>query len=281
MSFGVQIEGNSQEKSNIPEGSVVQQLPISQQPNTNPRMKSRGLIATAELSVTPLAYIGPCPAVFTLRGQIYANRAMTVLYKIVRSDNVPMEPAALNFEKEERKEITYTWQLGGPVGSALFNEWALIEAVYPLNTKIRSNVIYLKGGCGNQADLQQRDAISQPESQKGQPIGPTGFSGPSLQGKVPEMNGPSVIQPGQKGKPTTGGLPFVPVPQNGPGPVDMPLPQPGQTGPGPSDMSKILPVQKGPMPGEFPMPSGNGKGLDPGNVLMPQPGVKTLPGIEK
>jgi len=278
MFLGIGIEAYSQEKPATPAGPIVQQQPTKQQLFTNPRTKMHGFIATAELNVTPLIYTGSCPAVFTLKGQIYANRAMTVLYKIVRSDNVPMEPITLTFEKEERKGITYTWQLGDPGRSTPFNEWALIEAVYPLNTKIRSNVIYLKGGCGNQADFKQQDVFSQQQDQKAQPVAPTGFPGlPPSQGNGPVPTGPSMIQPGQQKQPTAGGFPMMSPGQGGQGPGSFPTPQPGQMGRGPDGMPMIQPGQKGPMPGEFPMVPGSGKGPGPGSPPMPQPDLKTVP----
>src|SRR5512136_3068443 len=80
---GVQIDGHSQEKPAVSAGPGVQQSSTPQTPQPYPRAKRRGLTATVNLDVTPSTYTGPCPAVFTLKGQIYANKAMTVLYKIV------------------------------------------------------------------------------------------------------------------------------------------------------------------------------------------------------
>ena len=158
---GFTIDGYSQEKSNMPEGPVAQQTPTVKQPYMNPRAKRLGVVVIADLNVTPLEYTGTCPAVFTLKGKIYANKAMTVLYKIVRSDNTPMKAIALTFEKEDRKEITYTWQVDNPARSATINEWALIEVVYPINAKNRSNAVFLKGSCTSQTDSKQQDALSQ------------------------------------------------------------------------------------------------------------------------
>jgi hypothetical protein len=161
MLAGYTVDGHSQEKSNIPGGLVVQQAPKMEELYTNPRLKRHGFVVVADLNVTPLAYKGLCPAVFTLKGQIYANRPMTVLYRIIRSDNAPMKPIALIFEKEERKEITHTWQIGDPAKSSALNEWALIEAVYPLNIKIRSNAVFLRGSCTNQAGSKEQDVPGQ------------------------------------------------------------------------------------------------------------------------
>jgi hypothetical protein len=281
MSSGIWIDGYSQEKPAIPAGPVVQQQPTTQQPYMNPRTKNRGLVVAADLNVTPLTYTGTCPAVFTLKGQIYANKPMTVLYKIVRSDNVPMEPIALTFEKEERKEITYTWQIGDPGRSTPFNEWALIEAVYPLNTKVRSKVVYLKGGCGNQMDLKQQAASGQQEGKKGPPAAQTGFPGLQPQGKGPVATGLPMTQPGQQKQLTESDFPVISSGQGGQAAGGPPIPQPGQTGQGTGGMPMIQPGQKGPIPGGPSLPPGNGKGPAPGNLPVPQPDSKTLQGTEK
>jgi hypothetical protein len=278
MFFGIQTDGHSQEKPAKPAGPVVQESPAIQRPYTHPRMKRRGLIVIVDLNVTPLTYAGPCPAVFNLKGQIYANKAMTVLYKIVRSDNVPMEPVAIMFEKEERKEITYTWQIGDPIRSASFNEWALIEAIYPINTKIRSNVAFLKGSCGDRTDVKQQDALGQQVGQKGHSAASTGFPGPQPGGKGPMPIGLPMNPPGQTGQPV-----LTPGFQSGQGPGNIPIPiaQPDQSGPGPSSTPMFHPGQKGPIPSEPPIPPGNGKGPVSGSLPLLQPDVKTLPGTEK
>jgi hypothetical protein len=276
MFFGIQTDGRSQEKPAKSTGPVVQESPAIQQPYTHPRMKRRGLIVIVDLNVTPLTYTGSCPAVFTLKGQIYANKAMTVLYKIVRSDNVPMEPVALTFEKEERKEITYTWQIGDPIRSAAFNEWALIEAIYPINTKIRSNVAFLKGSCGDRTNVKQQGELGPQVGQKGQPAASTGFPGPQPGGSGPMPMGLPMNPPGQTGQPV-----LTPGFQGGPGPGNMPIAQPGQSGPGPSSTPMFHPGQKGPIPSESPIPPGNGKGSMSGSLPLPQPDVRTSPGTEK
>jgi hypothetical protein len=249
--FGILVDGYAQGNSNTPAGPVVQQQPTTRQPYTNSRMKRRGFVVIADLNVTPLMYTGSCPTIFTLKGQIYANKPMTVLYKIVRSDNMPMEPIAVDFEKEERKEITYTWEIGNSAKPAAFNEWALLEVVYPLNTKIRSNVAFVKGSCTNQADSKQQDVRGQQEGQKVQPTAPTGFPGPQPPGNGPAPIGLPMNPPGQQKQPTTDVFPMMPPGQGGQAPGSLPMPQPGQTGP---------------MPGSAP---------------MPPPDVKTLPGTGK
>lgn len=169
---GFIVDGNSQEKSTIDtieEAPLVEQTPSINELYINPRFKHRGIIVIADLNVTPLEYTGTCPAVFTLKGQIHANKPMTLFYKIIRSDNLPMKPIALTFDKEERKEIIHTWQIGDSTKSSTFNEWAMIEVVYPINTKLRSNAAFLRGSCTSQADFKQQDELNQQQSKKEQP----------------------------------------------------------------------------------------------------------------
>ncbi len=238
MTFaGFTVDVYSQEKSDVQEGPVVQKPATTQKQYTNSRMKRSGLVVIADLNVTPLMYTGQCPATFTLKGQIYANSPMTVLYKIVRSDNLPMEPRALTFEKEDRKEITYTWQLGDPAKSATLNEWAVIEVVYPLNAKIRSNVAFLKGSCGDQTDSKKQDVLSQQEGQKIQSAPLKGFPGPQPQDKGSVPAGFPMAQPDQQKLPAAGGVPMMPPGQGGQAPPGiLPIPQPGQAVPMPKDM---------------------------------------------
>jgi len=193
------VDGYSQEKSNIPEKPVVQQTPTAKELYINPHFKHRGLIVIADLNVTPLAYTGSCPAVFTLKGQIHANKPMTVFYKIIRSDNVPMKPISLTFEKEERKEITHTLQIGDPTKSPVINEWAMIEVVYPINTKIRSNAAFIRGNCTNRADLKQQGLLSEQESKKGQPTAPIDIPSisPSQGDQGPGISTPQVDEKGR------------------------------------------------------------------------------------
>ncbi|MCX5806062.1 MAG: hypothetical protein NT010_08355 [Proteobacteria bacterium] len=240
MLMGFTADVYSQEKSNIPEKPVVQQMPTKEQPYMNPRIKRRGIIVIADLNVIPLTYTGSCPAVFILKGQIYANKPMTVFYKIVRSDNTPMKAIALTFKKKERKEITHTWQIGDSTKPSTFNEWALIEVVYPINAKIRSNAAFLRGSCTNQADSKQQDALSQQEIKKVQATAPIDSSGPQLQGKEPMPTGLSITRQDQKGQPATGNFPLMPPPKSGQGPDIFPIPpQPGQKGALP--MNTVIP----------------------------------------
>lgn len=279
--LGFGANGYCQERSATSAGPGVQQSSTLQTPQPYPRTKRRGLTATVNLDVTPSTYAGPCPAVFTLNGHIYANKAMTILYKIVRSDNTRMEPIALTFEKEGWKEITYTRQIGDSGKSVAFNEWALIEVVYPVNVKIRSNAAILKGSCGDQPDLKPQLMPGQREEQKGQSAGPTGFSGTQPQGRGPLPTGLPMDPLSQQKPPATGNFPAMPPGSGGPGPNSFPMPQPGQTGQGPGGMPIIQPGQGGPMPGGSPTMPGDEKGPVPGSFPAPQPGVKVLPGTQK
>jgi hypothetical protein len=251
------VNGRAQEGPEPKNKLIAQGLAGTSKPIENPRMRHVGVVVIADLNVTPLTYTGPCPATFTLKGQIYANKATTVHYKLLRSDNAPMKPVELKFDKEERKEITFTWQLGDPAGSAVLNEWALIEAIYPINQKIRSNAAFLKGSCGDQSNIKAQDAVSPMGGQKMQPGPPMG----TLDDRnPPPLPGPSMGPSDQKGlPPATGNVPAMPPIQKGPGPGSMPMP--GQTGP---------------MPSSFPPSSVSGPGPVPGSLPVPQPMDKEI-----
>jgi hypothetical protein len=141
------VKADSQEESGALQNPAEQQTPAVQKPPVSIKKQWAGLTVTAELSISPLTYVGTCPATFTIKGVIYANRAVEVLYKFVRSDNIEMKPLVLTFTEQGKKEITYTWQLGDALTHPTFNEWTALEVVFPLNRKIRSNVVFIKGSC--------------------------------------------------------------------------------------------------------------------------------------
>jgi hypothetical protein len=234
--FGIRIDGHSQERPVSQEKHSIQESSNTQKPLENPRLKRVGILVTADLNVAPPTYTGPCPTVFTLKGQIYASKAVTALYKLVRSDNAPMEPIELKFEKEDQKEVVFTWQLDSATRPAGFNEWAVIEVVYPINTKIRSNVVYLKGNCTNQTGFKQEGAFSQQEGQKGPPVAPPGFPGSLPQDKGLAPAGFPMSQPGQQGQLPPGDFPMIQPGQGGQPPGSLPIPQSGQKGPVPMNM---------------------------------------------
>ena len=111
-----------------------------------PRSLGFGTEVKVHLNVTPFAHTGPCPAVFTLKGQIYVNKAATVLYRFVRSDGKLMKPVVLTFEKPGALDVTDTFVIdGGPTAS---EGWAYIEAIRPVNVKTQSNTVFFNARCG-------------------------------------------------------------------------------------------------------------------------------------
>jgi hypothetical protein len=146
--LGLTVIGHSQPKSDSPQTPEVQQSPPAEKPYpTSPRKLGAGLQVIADLSVSPLTYTGPCPAVFNFKGLINVNKPTTVSYKFVRSDGVHTEANTLTFEKPGRQEVTTTWQFGDGTAPATFSGAVFMEVVYPVNVKIRSNAAYFKGSC--------------------------------------------------------------------------------------------------------------------------------------
>jgi hypothetical protein len=141
------VDGYSQDKPDSLQAPSGQQTPTVQQPSVSIKKEWLGLVVTTELSASPLTFAGTCPATFTIKGVIYANRATAVQYKFIRSDNAEIKPVTLTFEKEGKKEITYTWQIGDAVSRPEFDEWIAMDAVFPVNRKIRSNAVFIKGSC--------------------------------------------------------------------------------------------------------------------------------------
>ena len=281
-------DGYSQQKSETSKTPAEgQKQPAERQPFQNRFQWQAGLEVIADLSADKLVYTGVCPTIVTFKGSIYSNRAMTVHYRFLRSDNIRTTPIALKLAKDEKKEVTYSWELGGTKGSPEFNGWVFLQVIYPTNMKIVSNVVNFKGTCTNQEakstqeNTKQQNLSGPQQGQKAPGLPSTGSPAQLPGAKGPVPTGPPIIQQGQTGQPVTGGPPSMPPPQSGQGPGSMPMPQPGQTGQGPGGMPILQPGQKGSMPGESPMLPGTGKGPVPGILPGPQPDSKTLPGTEK
>jgi hypothetical protein len=115
-----------------------------------PRRLGFGMEVIINLNVIPAVPAGSCPAVFTLKGQIYINKAATVLYKFVRSDRKQMAPVTLTFEKPGALEVTDTFRIGGDAPAAS-ESWAFLEVVRPVNVKVQSNTVFFKADCGVKA----------------------------------------------------------------------------------------------------------------------------------
>jgi hypothetical protein len=287
-----------------------------QQPTGRPQIQNRfmwqvGVEVIADLSMDELAYTGPCPKVFTFKGRIYSNRAMTLHYRFIRSDDVRTIPVVLELKQGENKEITYSWEMGTN-GPAAFNGWAFLQVILPTNMKTTSNVVNFKGSCTNREEKQtsgkpgQGDLSGRQQSQNSSGFPYTGSVIQPSQLKGPAPAEVPAIQQGQKGPPGTGNTPFMPapsgqgpgnlpMPQQGQGPANMPVFQPGepglmppgfpspsvQPGQGPGMSPPPQPGQKGPVPGGLPTLPGNDKGPVPSLILIPQADGKTSGGTEK
>jgi hypothetical protein len=258
--IGFLADGYSQQQSDTLQVPGKEQPPTVQQPTLKwPRREAAGLRVIADLSVSPLAYTGSCPAVFTFKGQIYANRATKVQYKFIRSDRVHTEPKTLVFEKEGRQEVTHTWQLGDEMKLPTFSGAAVMQVVYPLNVKIQSNEAVFRGTCtgrgspaagstaGRQSGQEEqqplpqnrpgqkrgvkepppvKNPIAQPTAQQGQPATESPFPQPAGQQGQPETKNLFPQPPGLQGQPETKNPFPIPPGQQGQPEVKTPLPQP-------------------------------------------------------
>jgi hypothetical protein len=253
-----QVNGYSQQNPGTVKKTTDQKEPAAKELYKNRFTAQVGLEVIADLSADKLTHTGPCPTAFTFKGRISTNRAMTLHYRFIRSDDVRTLPVMIKLAKGETKEMTYSWEIGGdPNGPPEFNGWIFLQAVYPTNMKTSSNVVNIKGTCTNRDNKPMQENIKQPDpfsQQKGQKTPGIPFPGSPAQmyeGKGPVTEGPSMILQGQKG------------------PGNLPLPQPGQTGQGPGNMPIFQPSQKGPMPVGSPILPGSQKGPMPDTISMP------------
>jgi hypothetical protein len=128
----------------------------------HPRRLGFGIEVDIRLSVIPAVHTGPCPAVFTLKGQIYASKATKVLYKFIRSDRRPMTPVTLTFEKPGTLDVTDTFQISGSAPT-MSEAWAFIEVISPVNVKTQSSTVFFRADCG----VKEKDAAgAAPSRQK-------------------------------------------------------------------------------------------------------------------
>lgn len=104
-----------------------------------------GLEVLADLSVSPSSYTGQCPAVFTFKGKITVNRAATVQYRFIRSDNTRHSLGVLTFEGPGSQEVTDTWVFDDPAQLPAFKGWEAIQLNLPM--KGQSNIAFFTGTC--------------------------------------------------------------------------------------------------------------------------------------
>lgn len=146
--MGYPVTGYSQQTSTtIPDPEAQKPAKPSKLPERPPRYPTAlaGLELLADLSVSPAAHTGPCPALLTFRGKISVNRPATVHYRFVRSDNTRTKPEVLTFEEAGTKEVTDTWRFENTARAPTFSGWEAIQVSFPM--KAQSNVAYFTGSC--------------------------------------------------------------------------------------------------------------------------------------
>jgi hypothetical protein len=230
----------SQQKSGGPQGLETQQN--SEEPKNLgswPRRDAISIEVLADLSVSPLTYSGSCPAIFTFKGRITANRKTAVQYKFIRSDGVQTEVKTLAFAKPGPQEVTYIWQLGDPVTLPAFSGAVMMEVVFPINKKIRTNEASFRGSCTSSGQPATMSFPMPKTTQQGSvmPQGPS-LPAPTPQGASMPQSLP-MPQPAPPGSPVPQGLPIPkPAPSGSPMPQNLPMPQPAPSG---SSMPQSLP----------------------------------------
>jgi hypothetical protein len=142
--MGNAVNGHSQETSATPRTSMVKE-PMTQQSPMNRRSLVLGLEVIADLTVDPPTYTGPCPGAFTLKGQIYVNKPITIQYRFVGTGTPPSLTETLEFEAPGRKEVTYVRRMGDGATMPQFSGAAIIQVVWPV--KVDSNAVLFTGSC--------------------------------------------------------------------------------------------------------------------------------------
>lgn len=130
------------------QGSSAPKAPGAEKPAAPaPRNRSAlaGLEVIPDLSVAPPTYTGPCPTTFTFKGKITVNRAATINYRFVRSDNTRTVPTGLTFEKAGTQEVTDTWQFDDATQFPKIIGWEAIQILWPV--RIQSNTAFFNGTC--------------------------------------------------------------------------------------------------------------------------------------
>jgi hypothetical protein len=88
-------------------------------------------VTAVSVSVSEPEYRGFCPHKFTFTGRITVNRAGTVRYTWVRSDNIPRKTYTLVFSQKGSQKVTHTWELGSKAMGTYKDQWAQIVILAP------------------------------------------------------------------------------------------------------------------------------------------------------
>lgn len=113
----------------------------------NPRRLRTGVAVTTSVEVKPVTYKGPCPATLTLKGYVSANNPTTVMYKFVRKEMPSQPPGTLEFDKPGTREVSETFTVGTKGKAGQIEGWAHLEAVFPVNVKVRSDTVFFSVSC--------------------------------------------------------------------------------------------------------------------------------------
>lgn len=244
--IGFTADGYSQQKSDGLQDSEAQHpSTVQESRGTWPRREALSIEVIADLSVNPLTYSGPCPAIFTFKGRITVNKKTAVRYRFSRSDGVRTEVKTLTFAKPGRLEVTYIWQLGEAVTLPTFSGVVIMEIIYPINKKIQSNEASFRGSCTAQG---QSDMMIS--------------SGPRI-----AQQGPYMLQPlpGPQTGPRESPRPMSP-PMPAKDQQGTPIPQPGAAG----SMPQSLPLpQKDQQESSRPQMAPQGHSTESGQICLP------------
>lgn len=169
--MGYAVKGYSQQESNSRQSPAAQKPAKTQNLPERPRRYPTalaGLEVIADLSVSPSTHTGSCPALFRFTGKITVNKAATVQYRFVRSDNTRMPPAVLTFEEAGTQEVTDTWQFEDATSGSTFTGWEAIQINFPM--KVQSNVAIFRGTCTGQGKRVPEKSPMPKTSPQGPPV---------------------------------------------------------------------------------------------------------------
>jgi hypothetical protein len=103
----------------------------SQPPAARAPQRSEGFrVIEVLLRADPFDYTGACPVTIKFSGRIsVAGGGGTVSFKFLRNDGASAPVQTLNFDGPGSKEVTATWQIGGPGFN--YKGWEAIQIYDP------------------------------------------------------------------------------------------------------------------------------------------------------
>lgn len=97
-------------------------------------------VVKASLRVVPGEYAGPCPAEIRIKAKFSVTGKGVVVFKIVRSDNLPMPEFTMPFAQSGTRDTVFTWHQ-----KESFLGWQQLKIIQP-NT-VKSNRVELSIQC--------------------------------------------------------------------------------------------------------------------------------------